>query len=201
MPDRGLTKAQIERFQRLAWPHLAAVLRTARYLTRRDADADDLAQETMMKAMRFIDSYEDDTDMKAWLMTILQRTHIDRLRADRRHADEVSIDAAQTLQLEATEDAEPGQFDDRWDEPESLLERFEDEEMIQALKSLPEDHRWTLLLVDVERIDHADAAEILGVPVGTIKSRAHYGRRMLRDRLHQVASKRGWVSATERPRA
>ena len=182
----------------MAWPHLPVLLRTGRYLTRNDVAADDLVQETMLKALRFIDSYEDGGDMRAWLMTILRRTHVDLWRANRRHAEQVSLDAAGELEqaLDGESD-DGGRFDDRWRDPEQLLERFEDTTVIQALKTLPEEIRWTLLLVDVEQLDHAQAAEILDVPVGTVKSRAFRGRRMLRDRLYAVTQQRRWVSGAE----
>ena len=160
-------------------------------------EAEDLVQETMLKAMRFMDSYQDGTDVQAWLMTILRRTHIDLLRAGRKHARDVSIEGAD-LAL-ATEDqadpgaGQPGHFDDQWDHPEELLGRLEDQTVVEALSALPREIRWTLLLVDVEQMAHTQAAAVLEVPVGTIKSRAHRGRRMLRDRLMGVARKRGWV--------
>jgi RNA polymerase sigma-70 factor (ECF subfamily) len=81
-----------------------------------------------------------------------------------------------------------------WDDPHALLQRFSDRHMIQALQCLPEEIRWTLLLVDVEGIDHAEAAAILGVPVGTVKSRAHRGRRMLREALLPLAKELRLIS-------
>jgi len=190
------TDAQAERFKRLAWPLMPVVLRTAECLTRRSDQAEDLAQETMIKAMRAIDSYQDGTDVKAWLLTILRRTHIDHLRARRHKLVGVSLD--ETLAA-ITDDPEPvGRFDDQWAEPEELMNRFEDDAVIEALRLLPDDIRWTLLLVDVEQMEQADAAAVLGVAVGTIKSRSHRGRGMLRDRLYPLAAQRGWVCAPER---
>lgn len=197
MTDQELSVSQTDRFERLVWPLLAGLLRSARFLTRRDAEADDLVQDTMLKALRFIDSYEDGTNIRAWLMTILRHTHIDTVRAKRRRAEDVSIEAAVDLGLVQAAAEEPVHFDDQWPEPEQLLERFEDQAVIGALQGLPDDIRWTLLLVDVEQIDHAEAARILDVPVGTIKSRAFRGRRMLRDHLFVVARDRGWVAASE----
>lgn len=192
MTAERITADQADRFRRLAWPQLATVVRTAQCLARHDAEADDLAQETMLKAMRAIDAYTDGTDIRAWLLTILRRTHIDRLRARRPRPTEVSLD--ETM-IEPSPDAADaaGEFDARWDDPESLMSRFEDEAVVEALRDLPDEMRWTLLLVDVEQMDHADAAAVLGVAVGTIKSRAHRGRAMLRDRLHRLAVRRGWA--------
>jgi len=187
-----LDARQSERFQRLAWPYLPVLLRTARYLTHRDHEAEDLVQETLIKAMNAIDSFRDGTNMKAWLMVILRRTHIDWIRAKQRHPDVVSLDASQ-LSIEQEDHGEAGLSDERWDEPEELLNRFEDEAIVDALKRLPEAIRWTLLLVDVEQIDHTDAANVLEVPIGTIKSRVHRGRQMLRDHLFEIAEYRGWI--------
>jgi len=175
---------------------MAVVLRTAQCLTRREAEAEDLAQETMIKAMRAMDTYTDGTDIKAWLLTILRRTHIDWLRARRSRPMEVTLEEA--LSESSTEAGDsPGVFDPQWADPEELMARFEDETLVEALRQLPADMRWTLLLVDVEQMEHAEAAEVLGVAVGTIKSRAHRGRAILRDYLHQLAAPRGWVRETE----
>ncbi len=196
MTARRISEAQAERFKRLAWPQMAVVLRTAQVLTRREDEAEDLAQETMVKAMRAIDTYQDGTNIRGWLLTILRRTHIDRLRARRPRPDERPLD--ETM-IEPAEDSagQTGGYDEQWIEPEQLMNRFEDEAVIEALRELPGDIRWTLLLVDVEQMEQAEAAEMLGVAVGTIKSRAHRGRAMLRDHLHQLAVQRGWVSEPE----
>jgi RNA polymerase sigma-70 factor (ECF subfamily) len=174
----------MDRFQSEIWPHAAAVLRTARILTRDDAEADDLAQETMLKAFRHLDQLVDPSGAKKWLMTILRNTRMDRLRASGRR-NEVSLD-----DLATTPPAEPAAsaaFDDSWANPQATLNAFSDQQIIDALKDLPEEIRWTLLLVDVEGVDQADAAAVLGVPVGTIKSRTHRGRAMLREVLTPLA--------------
>jgi len=196
MTVEPISEAQAERFKRLAWPELAVVLRTAQVLTRREAEAEDLAQETMVKAMRAIDSYREGTDIRAWLLTILRRTHIDRLRARQARPAETPLDEGQITSSAGQAEA-AGEYDDRWAAPEQLMNRFEDEAVIEALRALPEEIRWTLLLVDVEGMEQAEAAAVLGVAVGTIKSRAHRGRAMLRDHLHRLAARRGWVEGRE----
>ena len=196
MSVKPITDAQADRFRRLAWPMMPVVLRTAQCLTRREADAEDLTQETMVKAMRAIDTYQDDTDMRAWLLTILRRTHIDRMRVEQSRPQALPLDEA--VLGEALDDGQPaGKHDAAWDQPEDLLNRLEDEAVIEAMRSLPEDIRWTLLLVDVEQMEQADAAQVLDVAVGTIKSRTHRGRAVLRDRLYDLAVKRSWVCAKE----
>jgi RNA polymerase sigma-70 factor (ECF subfamily) len=177
----------MDRFEREIWPHAAAVLRTARILTHNDAEADDLAQETMLKAFRHLDQLVDPSGAKQWLMTILRNTRMDRLRTSgKRH--EVSLD-----DLAAAPAAESVSVDDTWADPRATLNAFSDQQMIDALKNLPEDIRWTLLLVDVEGVDQADAATVLGVPLGTIKSRTHRGRAMLRQALTPLAKELGMM--------
>jgi RNA polymerase sigma-70 factor (ECF subfamily) len=134
----------------------------------------------MLRAFRFIERFRERTDARAWLLAILRNVRIDRLRQNKAQARDVSLD-----QL-ATEPADNDQAIDEppgWEQPQEILEAFSDQQMIDALQQLPEEIRWTLLLVDVEQLDHREAAEILDVPVGTIKSRAHRGRAMLRQAL------------------
>lgn len=196
MNANKITYAQAERFQRLAWPLMSVVLRTAECLTRRSDQAEDLTQETMVKAMRAINSYQDGTNIRACLLTILRRTHIDRMRAERNKPSVLTLDEA-VLGAVSDNGQQAGNFDESWDQPEELLNRFEDEAVIEAMRALPEDIRWTLLLVDVEQMEQVEAANVLGVAVGTIKSRVHRGRTMLRDRLHQLGVQQGWVCAQE----
>lgn len=181
--------AGTSRFDTLVWPHAAAVLRAARFLIRDPAEADDLAQETMVKAFRALDSFRHGTDARAWLMTILRNTRTDHLRGRASHASDVSLDHL-PFEPAATPHGVDGPGVDEhpaWGDPHALLQRFGDRDVIAALQGLPEEIRWTLLLVDVEGMDHADAAEVLGVPVGTVKSRAHRGRGMLRETLLPLA--------------
>lgn len=189
-----LTEPQQQRARQIVWPLLPALLRTAQYLTRHEQEAEDLAQETAIKAMRHIDSFKDGTDARAWLMTILRRTHIDAVRASTRQPTTLSLnDGERAIDPPAPASAPT---DHAWatDDPASLLNRFDDEQMIDAINGLAEDMRWTVLLVDVEQLDQASAAQVLGVPVGTIKSRVHRGRQALRERLLNTARARGWIS-------
>jgi RNA polymerase sigma-70 factor (ECF subfamily) len=174
-------KTASERFYELIWPLRADVLRMARFLCRHDAEADDLAQDTLLKAFAGIESFQPGTDARAWLLGILRNTRIDRIRSGAKEADNVSLDAAEI------DTPAPLETEDFGSEPEQILNAFSDQQIIDALHGLPEEIRLTLLLVDVQQIDHAEAAAILDVPVGTIKSRAHRGRAMLRQTLAPLA--------------
>lgn len=177
-----------ERFYALVWPQLPFLARMARILDHNASDADDLVQETMLKAYRSLDSFRADTNIKAWLVAILRNARNDRLRASQREAKNVRLEVA--AESVAVDDA--GSEAD-WENPEGLLEAFSDPDIIDALRKLPEEIRWTLLLVDVEGMDHQDAASVLEVPIGTIKSRTHRGRVMLRETLLPVARERRLV--------
>jgi RNA polymerase sigma-70 factor, ECF subfamily len=160
------------------WPHRAMVVRTARFLARNRVEADDLAQETLVKAFKSIARFDPASNAKSWISSILRNTWIDQLRARGRHGTVLAVDDLEGEIEERNHVTETDTSD-----AEALLERFSDERIILALKNLPEEIRWTLLLVDVESLDHAVAAEILGVPVGTVKSRAHRGRKMMKEML------------------
>jgi RNA polymerase sigma-70 factor (ECF subfamily) len=172
--------AATRRFYALVWPQRAAVLRLAQVLTGNAAEAEDLAQETLLKAFTGIGRF-DGANVRAWLTRILRNARIDRLRSAGQAAKMVSLDAIEL-------DVEDGRQElEQWSNPQEILNAFSDQEMIRALQGLPEEIRWTLLLVDVEGHDQAEAAELLEVPVGTIKSRAHRGRAMLRQALLPAA--------------
>jgi RNA polymerase sigma-70 factor (ECF subfamily) len=179
-------------FKAEAWPLLPSLLRVALVLTRDRDRAEDLVQETMMRAYRHIASYRPGTNMKAWLMTILRRTHIDLHRRDARRVSTVAFDPSD---LEAIAPApEPAETDTAWSDPDELLARFDDESIEDALRELPDAMRWVLLLVDVEQMSIAEAAAALDVPEGTVKSRASRARTRLRELLHPVAQQRGWLT-------
>jgi RNA polymerase sigma-70 factor (ECF subfamily) len=176
-----------KQFYDLLWPHRADVLRVARFLCRDHSVADDLAQETLIKGFRALDRTEvRRTNLKCWLLAILQNTWKDRLRAS--HA-EVSVEAL--IEEPESGPTSPERADFRTD-PQSLIDGFSDQQIIDALKMLPEEIRWTLLLVDVEGLGIREAADILQVPGGTIKSRAFRGRAMLRRTLLPLRGSGDW---------
>lgn len=177
-----------ERFYAELWPHAPEVQRLANILCRDAQSAEDLAQEVMLKAFRFIDRFEVGTDAKKWLYAIARNCRTDRLRAEQRTGGR-----EQLSDFDCEPEAPPvleETFAAGAVTPEQMLEAFSDREIIAALQGLPEEIRWTLLLVDVQGMDHANAAELLEVPVGTVKSRTHRGRNMLREILRPMAARR-----------
>jgi len=172
-----------KQFYALVWPHRSDVLRVAQFLCRDSSVAEDLAQETLLKAFRALGGAATATrDLKPWLLVILRNTWKDRLRATHAEMGLEALTEEPEARSAAGEDA--AEF---WKDPQTLMDAFSDQQVIEAMKTLPEEIRWTLLLVDVEGIGVQEAADILQVPSGTIKSRAHRGRAMLRESLLPLA--------------
>ncbi len=174
----------------MLWPHSATVLRVALVLTNHNqAEAEDVTQETMLKALRSLNQFTPGTDAKSWLLAILRNAWVDRIRSRKARRESASVEemVAEPTAPEPTP-PEPG-----WEQPDDLLAQFGDRDVIAALHELPDDMRWTLLLVDVQGLDNAEAANVLGVAVGTVKSRMHRARRQLRDVLLPRAAELGFV--------
>jgi RNA polymerase sigma-70 factor (ECF subfamily) len=180
------TSEASRQFYEVVWPHRADILRAALIQTGNHTEADDLAQETFLKAYRAMETFRPETNAKAWLLTILRNTRIDRLRTLAGSVRHLSLEELPSDP--ADEDSgQEAELNLGWQSTEEALSAFSDEVVIEALRELPEEMRWTLVLVDVEGMDHAGASEILGVPVGTIKSRVHRGHALLRRALLPIA--------------
>ncbi|MDD4889375.1 MAG: sigma-70 family RNA polymerase sigma factor [Phycisphaerae bacterium] len=139
--------------------------------------ADDLVQSTYLKAWERFDQFQAGSNCRAWLMTILHNTWIDHVR----HRGQVKWSAGDAIEQVAAraENADPPAAN----EVAKLVEQFDDPELAAAFLALPEDFRLALALVDIEDYSHDEAAAILGVPTGTVKSRTSRARRMIQDRL------------------
>ncbi|HEY1303733.1 MAG TPA: sigma-70 family RNA polymerase sigma factor [Vicinamibacterales bacterium] len=157
--------------------HLEPLYGTAMRLTRNQADAEDLVQDTMVKALRFEDRFERGTNLKAWLYTILHNTWRNRLRDAARRA--VDVDSERIEELAAQQDG-PIEAET----PERLLLREAlGQEVQAALDNLPASFRQAVWLRDVEEFSYAEIAKMLDIPIGTVMSRISRGRRLLFDEL------------------
>jgi len=172
--------SQAEKFEADALACLDSLYRTALRLTHVPADAEDLVQETYLKAFRAADRFEPGTNLKAWLFTILHNTVRNRVRDRRREAvtfDSETVDRA----ADAPPDVGAARFVDT---PETLLLRETLAPDLQsAIDALPATFREVVWLRDVEEFSYAEIAEMLGVPIGTVMSRISRGRHLLFDRL------------------
>jgi RNA polymerase sigma-70 factor (ECF subfamily) len=163
-------------------------------MTRNPSDAEDLVQETYLKAYRSYDSFRAGTNLKAWLYRILTNTFINAYRARRRHPEETELEEVEDFylfhRLGGLEAAAAGRSAE-----DEVLESMTDEEVKQAIESLPEAFRMAVLLADVEGFSYKEIAGIMDVPIGTVMSRLHRGRRALQKALHEYGMARGLVAA------
>ncbi len=188
--------ASNRQFYDLVWPQADMVLRYARVLSGSASDAEDLAQESLLKAYRAIDQFKPGTEIRAWLITILRHTHIDWVRKRATQHGTVSLDSL-AYDPQGAESAAVVMPQD-WEQEQTLLQQFGDAAIIDAMQRLPTEIRWTLLLVDVEGLDLKEAAEVTDVPLGTVKSRCHRGREMLKNELLRVVDRSDLVARSVR---
>lgn len=175
---------EVALFEEMVTTHLDALYRTALRLTGRPQDAEDLVQETYLRAWRSLHTYRPGTNPKAWLFRILHNARIDRYRASTR--------AVQTV--DEMEGQDPAFVVN--DTPESLvLAGVMDAEVRQALMELPEVFRACLILADLEGFSYQEIADILGIPRGTVMSRLFRGRRAMRKALAKYGREHGYVKA------
>jgi len=180
------------RFEELTLPHLNALYRLAIRLKGGPQDAEDLVQETYLKALRAFPSLREPERAKSWLFQILSRLVIDHHRSEPREiavGDLEELDRFSLYDLVWEEDPFP--YSDRLHG--DFLAQFEDEEVRRALLALPEAYRVPLLLLYVEEMSYRELAEVLGCPVGTVMSRLHRGRKILERELWECAKRRGLI--------
>jgi RNA polymerase sigma-70 factor (ECF subfamily) len=196
MVETGKTESAAARFESYLTPILTAAYGTALHMTRNSSDAEDLVQEAALQAFRGFDSFQEGTNFKAWFFRILTNLFIN---AYRRRQREPGIDTLPDL-----EDAPAlylfkqtqaiGMHAWNSDPAALVLERFEVEQVCRAIAALPEDYRVVSALYFMEEFSYQEIAEMVGCPVGTVRSRLHRGRRMLQRALWHIAEQQGIVT-------
>ncbi|WP_372435983.1 sigma-70 family RNA polymerase sigma factor [Williamsia soli] len=189
---------QFARFERDALPLLDQMYGAALRMTRNPADAEDLVQETYVKAFTAFKSFKAGTNLKAWLYRILTNTYINGYRKRQRQPAQYPTDEITDWQLAAT--AEHTSAGLRSAEIEAL-DALPDDDIKAALQELPEDFRMAVYYADVEGLPYKEIAQIMDTPIGTVMSRLHRGRKQLRELLGDVARERGFNRGTPGPGA
>lgn len=169
-----------------AMPLMDSLYSSALRMTRNAADAEDLVQETYLKAYRAYERFEAGTNLKAWMYRILTNTYINAYRKKQRRPDETDIDDVEDMFLYRRLGGAQTATLARSAEDE-LMDLFGEHEVKVAIEDLPEHYRLPILLADVEGFAYKEIAEILDVPIGTIMSRLHRGRKQLQKRLYSFA--------------
>ena len=181
-------------FAEEALPHLDAVYRFALRLSGSPDEAEDLVQETFLRAFRSWDQYTRGTKAKSWLFTICRNVFLRRRERQKRH-DEI---VAETV---APSDGSSSPVNPMWAsvagvDPEGrFFDSIVDEQILDAIDELPEEYRTAVVLSDLEGLPYAEIAETMGVPVGTVKSRLFRGRRRLQEVLYEYAVEMGYIPA------
>ncbi len=183
-------------FQADAMQYAPQLYSAALRMTRNSADAEDLVQETFLKAYRSYHTFEDGSNLRAWLYRILTNTFINKYRARQRRPDETDLADVEDLYLYRRLPAMESALASRSAE-EQLLELFTEDEVKAALEGLPESFRLPVLLADVEGFAYKEIAEMLDIPIGTVMSRLHRGRKAMQKALFEFARARGLVDDAE----
>lgn len=178
-----------EEFEREAVLHMDSLFNFALKMTGDSDDASDLLQETYLKAFRFWDKFEKGTNCKAWLFRIMKNTYINTYRKNTKEPDKVDYEEIENFY----ENIKPSSTDSAHLEKD-IYDNLLDDELSEAISSLPEDFRTVVILCDIEGYTYDEIADFVDVPVGTVRSRLHRARKMLFTKLHKYAGDKGYVN-------
>ena len=186
MPTKNLSKKDAT-FENELLPHVNALTTFAFHLTYNEEDARDLVQDTFMKAYKSIESYAEGTNAKAWMFKILKNAYINEYRKKSKRPTEVDFEDFLAY-LEKDDLTNAGAQNFRMDMYQNLI----GDEVTIAINSLPVDFKTVILLCDIEGFTYEEISKITDIPIGTVRSRLHRGRRMLREKLRKYAAKLGY---------
>ena len=180
-----------DEFSKLIKPHMASLLSTANRMARNQHDAEDLVQETMYKAYRALDQYQDNTNFRAWVFRILVNTFITAYRKAVKAPQRISYEDLEDFNLyKKIEPVDSSQVESKDD----MLENYFEDDVKTALENLPYQFRLVVLLCDVEGFSYNEIATIIDSPLGTVMSRLYRGRKLLQRLLWNYAKNKGYIN-------
>ena len=184
-----------EEFEEIALEHLNSLYSMALRLVFNKEEAEDLVQETYLKAYRFFDTFQKGTNIKAWLYKILRNTFINKYRKAVSTPGEIHYEDVESIYIKTTyaQENRSEDFTDTLEDKYSDLSNLMDDDIKRAINSLPLEYREAILLSDVEELSYKDVSEITNVPIGTVKSRLNRGRKLLQKSLWEYAKDRGFI--------
>jgi RNA polymerase sigma-70 factor (ECF subfamily) len=182
------------KFESLFEPILSVAYGTARHMTRNNEDAEDLVQEAALRAFRSFNTFEEGTNFKAWFFRILTNLFYEKHRKREREPDTVSIEDAPDLFM-YSQTMQAGLHAQTEDPASAVLGKMTEEDVAAAIESLPEEYRTVAALYLMEEFSYEEIAAMLRVPMGTVRSRLHRGRKMLQKALWHIAEEHGIVDA------
>lgn len=168
-------------------PQIDALYNFAYHLTYDDDDANDLVQETYLKAFRFIENYHEGTNAKAWLFKILKNAFINQYRRKTKQPTKVDYEEVANFH-----DEEDTQYSSYQDLREEMFQHMMGDEVTTAINALPVDFRLVILLCDIEGFTYEEISKIVNIPIGTVRSRLHRARNMLKEKLQEYAKSLGY---------
>ena len=185
-----------EQFTTDAMQYAPQLFSTALRMTRNRSEAEDLVQETYIKGWRSFHTFQEGTNLRAWLFRIMTNTYINKYNAQKRKGTEVELDDVEELFLyKRLGSIDQSQLSSSAED--QMLDLFTDDEVKNALESLPEDFRIPVLLSDVDGFSYKEIAEMLEIPIGTVMSRLHRGRKAMQKMLYEYARDKGLIVEPE----
>ena len=168
-----------QRFEELMLPHLNALYRTALSMTRNPSDADDLVQDTYLRSFQYFSNFQSGTNARAWLFRIMTNLFINQYRKKNREPDNLSLDDSEEFFL-YNRIANTEENNAQSSSPEAnVLLRLDAEAVRSAIENLPDDYRETVVLADIDEFSYQEIAQMLDIPIGTVRSRLFRGRRLV----------------------
>lgn len=177
-------EAKSERFEQVALAHIDSLYRSALYMSKNESDAQDLVQDTYLKAYRFFDKFKQGTNCRAWLFKILRNTFINAVNRDRTPQKIIELSEIKDHEMESLSDASPEDL---------VFGELFDDDIVAVMDRLPDEFRTAVMLADVEGLSYKEIADVMNCPMGTVMSRIHRSRKLLKGRLRDYAAQHGYI--------